>query len=144
MPEGVTQIMVEMWGAGGAFGGSGGYIRDVETVMPGETINIVVGAPGTIVLDENGDGVDLPGGDTVITFPGLPPSFPGLTLTAGGERGCTDGGAGGIVSPYGFGSYQGNNGTLMPLQTGLVQAIVFLLHFRQIPHIVALTPILAT
>ncbi|GLR16907.1 glycine-rich domain-containing protein [Portibacter lacus] len=54
VPDGVTEIMVELWGAGGgaAFGGgggAGGYVKAVFEVIPGESIAVVtvVGGNGT-------------------------------------------------------------------------------------------------
>ncbi|MBN2042783.1 MAG: hypothetical protein JW754_03175, partial [Candidatus Aenigmarchaeota archaeon] len=60
VPEGVTDILVKMWGAGGGSGGSdndqsgptsgdgggGGFVTGNVSVTPGETLNLTVGAGG--------------------------------------------------------------------------------------------------
>ncbi len=64
VPAGVTQILVEVWGAtgggggggggattctgggGGGGGGEGGYYKDIVSVSPSSTINVVIGAGG--------------------------------------------------------------------------------------------------
>ena len=51
VPSGVTSVTVYMWGAGGGagLGGNGGagcYVQGVLTVVPGETLTIVVGQGG--------------------------------------------------------------------------------------------------
>jgi hypothetical protein len=77
-PDGVTHVLVELWGAGGggggyfvtSFGQSGGgggggaYSRTVISVTPGATYNIVVGAPGTAGIDYEGlPPIQSPGGN---------------------------------------------------------------------------------
>ncbi|MBP6091113.1 MAG: collagen-like protein, partial [Crocinitomicaceae bacterium] len=58
VPSGVTSVLVEMWGAGGAGGvgmytycggngGSGGYGKGAINVVPGDVISFTVGAGGT-------------------------------------------------------------------------------------------------
>ena len=51
VPSGITSVNVYMWGAGGGGGLSGGggagcYVQGVLTVIPGETLTIVVGEGG--------------------------------------------------------------------------------------------------
>ena len=56
VPAGVTRIMVEVWGAGGAGGsstswraaggGAGGYGKDIFAVVPGTNYNVNIGAGG--------------------------------------------------------------------------------------------------
>ena len=53
VPQGVTRIQVEAWGAGGgasddqlAVGGAGGYARALLSVNPGDTYTVVVGGGG--------------------------------------------------------------------------------------------------
>ncbi len=55
-PQGVYSITVELWGAGGggqqscspgAYGGSGGYIKQTYNVIPGNTYSVIVGAGGS-------------------------------------------------------------------------------------------------
>ena len=85
VPAGVTEITVEVWGAGGGGGGSsqnnqggsgggGGYARQVISVTPGQVIPYSVGAGGNAGAANGGNGGD--GGAT--TF---------LTLTADGGKG---------------------------------------------------------
>jgi hypothetical protein len=58
VPNGITHILIEVWGAGGGGGpscppdlagggGAGGYTRALLTVTPGATFNIVVGTGGS-------------------------------------------------------------------------------------------------
>jgi hypothetical protein len=56
-PVGITQIMVELWGAGGGGGspptapggngGNGGYIKQIISVIPNNIYNIQIGSGGT-------------------------------------------------------------------------------------------------
>jgi hypothetical protein len=57
VPQGVTTLLVEMWGAGGgggsasllsagSAGGSGGYIRALVPVSPGDALSLYVGESG--------------------------------------------------------------------------------------------------
>ncbi|HYV91679.1 MAG TPA: fibronectin type III domain-containing protein, partial [Chitinophagales bacterium] len=66
VPDGVTQLTVKLWGAGGAggnydpcpaYGGGGGYVTGTIIVTPGETLTIVVGGKG-----ETGSGAGAYGG----------------------------------------------------------------------------------
>ncbi|NHB69204.1 beta strand repeat-containing protein [Perlabentimonas gracilis] len=86
VPAGVSEIIVQVWGAGGGGGGSsnnnnggsggggGGYARQVISVTPGQVIPYSVGAGGNAGAANGGNGGD--GGAT--TF---------LTLTADGGKG---------------------------------------------------------
>ena len=54
VPNGITKIMVEVWGGGGGSaidtavgGGGGGYAKGILSVTPGATITATVGAGGT-------------------------------------------------------------------------------------------------
>jgi len=60
VPPGVTEVMFEMWGAGGcgdySGGGSGAYLRNIITVTPGTNMVIQVGAGGVHgSANEDGD-----------------------------------------------------------------------------------------
>jgi hypothetical protein len=85
VPVDVTQVSVRLWGAGGASGsgfvftpangGGGGYVTGLLTVVPGETLTILVGGGGTPSLPfvnsvnggangggSGGQGAQVPGG----------------------------------------------------------------------------------
>lgn len=83
VPANVTQLMVEMWGAGGGAvqqgcgfastfggGGSGAYTRDVITVVPLKTYEINVGAGGAVGGGNGGDSQIVYQGSDVLTFAG--------------------------------------------------------------------------
>lgn len=110
VPQGVTRVYVEVWGAGGGGGGcvfvtpacpgrgttsggnggAGGYAAGELAVVPGETLDIVVGDPGLIGANTNN-----------ILLAGFPGTAGGATavlrggLTLIGATGG-EGGAGGI------------------------------------------------
>lgn len=127
VPQGITHVMVEMWGGGGGGGyndpnndpnnggsgpfagggGGGGYLRAVVSVTPRDSIPVVVGAGGS--TPDNGDG--LPGGDSTFGTAGTP----GYLFAGGGKGGQSDangghGGTGGSVTG-GISSFEGGNGT---------------------------------
>lgn len=86
VPAGVTEITVEVWGAGGGGGGSnsnnnggsggggGGYTMQIFSVNPGDEFSYSVGAGGTAGANSGGKGDD--GGKTTFS-----------TLTANGGTG---------------------------------------------------------
>jgi|GEM_PF-1547437 len=89
VPAGVSQITVEVWGAGGggssantaAGGGGGGYARSVLAVSPGDAFSYTVGAGGAAGID---------GGDS---------SFDSTIIGGGGGSGTgSTGGVGGVGS----------------------------------------------
>jgi hypothetical protein len=116
VPQGVTHLLVEMWGAGGGgggggdgfvasspfgtiscsgtnggSGGSGGYIRAVITVTPGAIYTVTLGTPGTGGppvgnLSPSGAGNGIGATDTVITD-----SSGTLVISAGGGKGGSSG-----------------------------------------------------
>jgi len=116
VPQGVTHLLVEMWGAGGGgggggdgfvasspfstsscsgtnggSGGSGGYIRAVITVTPGAIYTVTLGTPGTGGppvgnLSPSGAGNGTGATDTVITD-----SLGTLVISAGGGKGGSSG-----------------------------------------------------
>ena len=102
VPAGVTSVLVEMWGGGGAAGlpnitgiggagGGGGYLRTVVAVTPGQAIQVVVGAGGAAACGVDGGA----GGDT---------TFGALAMAGGGQGGSAAGqpGAGGVSDPTGI------------------------------------------
>lgn len=97
VPAGVTEIMIEFWGAGGGGGlggggGGAGYLKTILQVTSGETFTIDLGDGGDGVA--NGASIDADSGETsTIT------SSTGLILTAIGGAGATltNSGNGGIV-----------------------------------------------
>ncbi|MGQ1946924.1 glycine-rich domain-containing protein [Geofilum sp. OHC36d9] len=109
VPDGVTTITVEVWGAGGGGGGSsynryggsggggGGYTKGILTVTPGATINYTVGDGGSAGARNGRDGGD--GGFSV---------FGSLTATGGGGGGGNRGTAG--VGGSGSGGNINNSG----------------------------------
>jgi hypothetical protein len=142
VPAGVTNLVVKAWGAGGASGetetaqraagGSGGYVTGVLTVVPGETLNVVIGSPGsstaggasTVGAGGNGEPAPLGnnspaagggGGATGVLRTGTP-----LVIAGGGGGGSSTqavtpnnggpgGGSSGIVG--GGGAFGGGGGT---------------------------------
>jgi len=85
VPSGVTSVNVYIWGAGGgaglgAGGGAGCYVQGILTVIPGETLTIVVGQGG---------------GNKASSF--------GKTYGGGGSGGGLDTGRSDIVSSQGGG-----------------------------------------
>ncbi|MFA5647198.1 MAG: hypothetical protein WC951_02710 [Bacteroidales bacterium] len=113
VPAGVTEITVEVWGAGGGGGGSnsnnaggsggggGGYALQVFSVTPGQVIPYSVGAGGNAGAANGGNGGN--GGATTI-----------LTLTANGGTG--GGGNAGAIGQGGSATggatnLSGGNGT---------------------------------
>ncbi len=68
VPAGVTEVMIEAWGAGSggtvnSGGTSGGYARTVKSVNPGDVINLSIG------LGSNyGATTTLNGGNTTVSF----------------------------------------------------------------------------
>lgn len=69
VPPGCTSIDARLWGAGGGSGGTvgleaaGGFVGGVFDATPGETLTILVGAPGEIGADMGGGGGNPGGGD---------------------------------------------------------------------------------
>jgi hypothetical protein len=69
VPAGVTEVMVELWGGGSGGttlcgGTSGGYARTVQSVTPGGSLPITVGAVGSY-----GSTTSTGGGQTRVDFP---------------------------------------------------------------------------
>ncbi|UEG49644.1 hypothetical protein LK994_13460 [Ferruginibacter lapsinanis] len=111
VPDGVTKIMVEIWGGGGggskdAGGGSGGYMMANITVTPGDVLPYNTGAGGLGAASIGGDGAN-----SIFTAAGV--SF----YAMGGGGAQTDGinvsygsGGGFDISSALFRSYFGVNG----------------------------------
>jgi len=99
VPQGVTTVLFELWGAGGGAnqlsgGGGGGYLRSVRTVAPGEQYFIGVGGGGGA-----GTTPAFPGGVATSGAGGVSPdcvvygSCGSLMNGAAGEAGGGGGGA---------------------------------------------------
>lgn len=105
VPDGVTEIFIEAVGAGGSGGyngtgggGGGGYASGNYTVEPGQTINIIIGIPGSGAL----------AGTTAAE---------GFLAATGGENGISvpnpeigGGGAGGVGAGGNVANYSGGAG----------------------------------
>jgi hypothetical protein len=102
VPAGVTSVLLEMWGAGGAAGlpnstglggagGGGSYLRTVVGVSPGQVIPVRIGQGGAATCGVDGGA----GGNTV---------FGALATAGGGQGGTAAGqpGAGGLAEPGGI------------------------------------------
>ncbi|MCD9143007.1 hypothetical protein [Streptomyces albireticuli] len=104
VPDGVTVINARVWGAGGQswpdyrhYGGGGGFASGDISVVPGETLNVVVGQPGG--FGGGGTGLGAGGGLSGLYSPRSQRPL----LVAGGGGGSTsftdgsggNGGAGG-------------------------------------------------
>jgi hypothetical protein len=123
VPADVTKLTMEAWGGGGTGGstvvsplqgvmgggggGGGGYVKANFTVVPGGTINIIVGKGGTAAAAASSSSVTVngitvsaePGGNAVSTAP----LVGGLTSTGGRGGGLA-------VSDGNFRSYQFTKG----------------------------------
>jgi hypothetical protein len=110
VPPAVSHLLVEAWGGGGGGtpvsqcyagngGGSGGYLRSVLAVTPGESLSIVIGAGG---------GIGLAGSATTVMRGST------LLVSAGGGAGAdavpNGGGAGGQATSSGGLLRTGNPG----------------------------------
>lgn len=86
----VTSIQVEVWGAGGGGsintngnpGGGGGYVRQVISTIPGETLTVTIGAGG--LPGQAGGATSLSRGGQVVVFA---PGGGAGSLNAGGTGG---------------------------------------------------------
>ncbi len=93
VPAGVTEVMVEAWGAGSGGttnngGTSGGYARTVRTVNPGDVINITIGAGSSYGVSSS-----LNGGSTIVNFSGnILTVFGGGGIPAASNRGLPQSG----------------------------------------------------
>lgn len=133
VPPCVTSITVRAWGGGGAGGGAsaidrnggggggGAYCTKVETVTPGETLIITVGAGGTGVSSGTGNS----GGFSQVSHSVGPVVICRAAGGAGGQKGSSSstagaGGAGGAIAnniPAGTGFSGGNGGASDPVTT---------------------------
>lgn len=134
VPACVTSITVRAWGGGGAGGGAsatdrnggggggGAYCTRIETVTPGETLIITVGAGGTGVSSGTGN----PGGHSEVAHAVGPVVFCRGARGLGGQKASSSstagaGGAGGTLAnniPAGTGFRGGNGGASDPITTG--------------------------
>ncbi len=115
VPDGVTQITVQVWGAGGAGGagtqqgqtrrsggggGGGAYQFQTYAVTPGQVINITIGAGGSTSAAAGGNSQISFGATTLIANGGTG----GSNATGGGGGSNGAGGAGGTGGTYNGGS----------------------------------------
>jgi Collagen triple helix repeat (20 copies) len=130
VPAGVTRLLVDMYGAGGAGGGSfasspfiggggggaGAYSRGVITVEPGSLLSIVVGQTGRAGFDSGYYGPATSGGAggfSMITLFGTNRDLLSAQGGSGGEAGSLSGGSGGnggAFNPNAGISHSGSNG----------------------------------
>ena len=101
VPAGVTRLLVEMWGGGGAGtpaggGGSGAYSRSVIAVVPGIIYMVEVGAEGT----------DFHGGGTSRI---IDPDNRVLIFAGGGLAGTSGPGTGGLEDTSAMIHHRGND-----------------------------------
>jgi hypothetical protein len=116
VPEGITRILVEVWGAGGGGGypsspsgygcrgaggggGSGGYSKRILDVVPGQVFSIVIGAGGSPV--QKGDDSSVTDTSGTIT-----------PVIAGGGKGGNNGTSSTFDSIGGAGGIGGSGETL--------------------------------
>lgn len=122
VPDGVTKITAEIWGAGGGGklfkgGGSGGYLKVVLSVSPGETVSYSIGGPGAAAGGA--------GGPSSITYNNQTFTATGGTaITGTGTLGIPEvgGEGGGFTIPAGFTKALGVHGEDgIPVEFGYVQ-----------------------
>jgi hypothetical protein len=120
VPTGASRALVEAWGAGGAGGdalvtgaggsgaGSGGYSSTLQTVAPGGTLVVTVGAAGAPVTGNSG----AAGGTTSVVYASTT-----IVSAGGGGGGIVSGGsaqsivgAGGVASGGNIVNLGGNQG----------------------------------
>jgi glycine rich protein/IPT/TIG domain-containing protein len=118
VPDGVTHVMVELWGGGGAaslvvngagtFGGGGAYTKTVVPVTSGDVYTVTVGVGGVCAL--TGGDLAANGGESIFSF--------GSTILAfaGGGQGAADSvrGADGAIDPTAQISHTPGNYILSP------------------------------
>jgi hypothetical protein len=131
-PIGVTQITVELWGAGGggqqncptpgANGGKGGYVKQSYSVVPGNSYSVVVGLGGGVPSFGNGSCYGMPqninvgpGGDGGVS------SFDGVIVAQGGGGGANGiDGNNGNVTNWSYGP-MGSSGSVAYIPNSWVQ-----------------------
>ncbi|MDN3204840.1 glycine-rich domain-containing protein [Algoriphagus sediminis] len=107
VPDGVTELIVEAWGAGGrggtrtsdgygAGGGGGGYSRSILSVNPGDSFSYSIG--------QGGNNSNIDGGNTIFGS--------NLVVANGGEGASNNSSAGGDGATAGTGdvTYSGGDG----------------------------------
>lgn len=128
VPAGVTEVLIECWGAAGGIGwgtaGLGGHTRGRYSVTPGETLKVYVGGQGTsdgsATPGFNGGGRTIDGGDggtgggaSDIRQGGN--ALANRIIVAGGGGGggfsVSGGAGGGVVGGSGVGDAGGGGGT---------------------------------
>jgi hypothetical protein len=101
VPAGVTEIMVELWGAGGGGhngggGGSGGYVKTIFEVIPGDVLTVVTGSGGQGEINAIQAASD--GGPSTITGTNVFAAVLGGKKAAGNAPGA--GGTYSVILPY--------------------------------------------
>lgn len=103
VPDGVSRLLIEAWGAGGGGavgggGGSGGYVIVRTTIVAGTTVTVTCGIGGSGASSSATTGTL--GGTTFV-------SFTGGSLSAQGGRGAqpTVGGTGAVMGTAGTGDH---------------------------------------
>jgi hypothetical protein len=123
VPRGITELSVQLYGAGGcsssnAAGGAGGFVSGILPVIPGETLQIVVGNTGNTLGSSN---AYLGGGNSGVGFGvggggGLSGIYRGTTplvivgAGGGGSGGTTGGNGGSATGQVGGGTGGGGGG----------------------------------
>lgn len=115
VPAGVTNILVEAWGAGGggnvlAGGGAGGYVKAQFAVTPGSSISYTTGDGGTGSVSATattGTNTFYTVGSVTVTVSG---GQGALFLTATNAQGGTGGGYSATLGFSNFISVQGSSG----------------------------------
>lgn len=123
VPADVTEVMVEMWGAGGGGalgggGGSGGYIKAIFSVTPGQVLTTFIGVGGAGV--SNGMAVSAADGQSTSISSG------GFSIVANGGQGAsqTEPGIGGtfthstIISRLSRKGEKGGRNISLPIYSG--------------------------
>lgn len=128
VPAGVTSVTANVWGAGGGGGhsdggdsgssgaggggGGGGFRTGTFTVVPGQTITVVVGAGGA--GGEEDDDSGIAGGNSSATYGSAITAFGGgggAAATSNSSPGAGGTGGGGTGGSGGYNGGNGANGT---------------------------------
>lgn len=125
VPEGVTSMTIEAFGAqgGGNQGGYGARMKGTFSVTPGEILTLIVGQKGVSESSRGGGGggtfvvnqsnnplIVAGGGGGSDSGCGNPPGLPGSTSTSGTTYGSASSGGAGTNGGGGGGGQQGSGG----------------------------------
>jgi hypothetical protein len=131
VPAGVTEIIVEVWGAGGGGaagggGGSGAYIKAKIVVDPGDLIEVLVGLGGAGVSNGNNNNAQN-GGNTQVVISNT--ALSDVAALGGGGATTTQPGSGNVINLngstqyiYRFGRFGYGNITI-PIYSGTSKTI---------------------